>query len=350
MNTPVKCQFTHYLRISRNPFSTFATFKAVSELSQKGVAMKKTVLAAIALASSLLAMQSAQAVGRMMDVSVVERHTGRVLPAHYHRGEYWVAGTPGAAYSVRVRNNTGERLLAVMSVDGVNVLSGETAATGQSGYVFDPWRVSDISGWRKNTQEIAAFEFTASPHSYAERTGRPFDVGVIGVALFRERLQYTPPPVMRPQPWPYPSHPYEKQQDGSSYKRYEGDGSSSREAAPAAGPTAKAQGVNPPSAEAHADSSTQAQRAPRYGERAEPKLGTGHGQREYAPITHTGFERAQSSPNEVIRIRYDSHANLVGMGVIREPRPRYHQERRPDPFPQSPQHYGYVPDPPPYWR
>jgi hypothetical protein len=314
--------------------------------------MRKTVLAAVALATGLLAMQSAQAVGRMMDVSVVERHSGRTLPAHYFRGEYWVAGTPGAAYSVRVRNNTGERLLAVMSVDGVNVLSGETAAMGQSGYVFDPWRVSDISGWRKSSQDIAAFEFTASPHSYAERTGRPFDVGVIGVALFRERVQYTPPPVMRPQPWPYPHH---NQQDGG-YKRYDGDGStmeqrSSREAAP----TAKPQGVGPESQSGSgADQSMQAQRAPLPAPRVEPKLGTGHGQREYAPITHTSFERAQSAPNEVIRIRYDSYANLVSMGVIRQPRPYPRYERRPDPFPSSPQHYGYVPDPPRYphadWR
>ena len=36
-------------------------------------------------------------------------------------------------------------------------------------------------------REVAAFTFTDSPNSYAERTGRPANVGVIGVAVFRER-------------------------------------------------------------------------------------------------------------------------------------------------------------------
>jgi hypothetical protein len=63
------------------------------------------------------------------------------------------------------------------------------------------------------------------------------------------------------------------------------------------------------------------------------KLGTGHGEREYAPIERTTFERATSRPAEIVQVRYDSHANLVASGVI--------APRRgvPDPFP------GYVPDP-----
>jgi hypothetical protein len=63
------------------------------------------------------------------------------------------------------------------------------------------------------------------------------------------------------------------------------------------------------------------------------KLGTGHGEREYAPIARTAFERATSQPAEIVQIRYDSHANLVASGVIAPRR------ALPDPFP------GYVPDP-----
>jgi hypothetical protein len=53
------------------------------------------------------------------------------------------------------------------------------------------------------------------------------------------------------------------------------------------------------------------------------------------------FERARSTPEEVIRIRYDSHENLLALGVIHRPPPR---PRGLDPFPRSPQ-LGYVPDP-----
>ena len=64
-------------------------------------------------------------------------------------------------------------LLAVVSVDGVNVVTGETAAPAQGGYVIDSWRNLDITGWRKSDAEVAAFHFTASQASYAARTGRP---------------------------------------------------------------------------------------------------------------------------------------------------------------------------------
>ena len=45
-----------------------------------------------------------------------------------------------------------------------------------------------------------------------------------------------------------------------------------------------------------------------------PKLGTGHGEREYSYVGHTEFRRMQPEPDEVIRIRYDSLDNLTGHG------------------------------------
>ena len=65
------------------------------------------------------------------------------------------------------------------------------------------------------------------------------------------------------------------------------------------------------------------------------RLGTGHGEREYAPTSHTAFERASSQPAELVRVRYDSHANLVAMGVIRAPERPF----EPQPFAR------FVPDP-----
>jgi hypothetical protein len=97
-----------------------------------------------------------------------------MLPVHRHRGELYVAGEPGHEYEIRLRSREHGRVLAVTSVDGVNVVSGETAATSQGGYVLD--------GWRKNLDEVAAFYFTRLRNSYAARTGRPDHVGVIGIA------------------------------------------------------------------------------------------------------------------------------------------------------------------------
>src|ERR1700677_2894607 len=143
------------------------------------------LLATIGLALTLEA--QAHPLGGLAQIAVIDRETGVALSLHYYRGEYWVAGRPGAKYSIEIHNRLGERLLAVTSVDGVNVLSGETAAWDQAGYVFNPGERYQVTGWRKSDAEVAAFTFAESPNSYAERTGRPANIGVIGVAIFRER-------------------------------------------------------------------------------------------------------------------------------------------------------------------
>jgi hypothetical protein len=257
--------------------------------------------------------------GALMQVSIVDRGTGRELPVYRHRGEYWVAGTPGARYAIRVRNTQGERLMAVMSVDGVNVVSGETAALEQNGYVLGAGERADITGWRKSDAQVAAFEFTARANSYASRTGRPDDVGVIGVAVFRERAAPVPqwaPPVSRAAP------------------RSEAEPPAREQRADATPPAAGTASANKATAD-EADKAAPAAPA--------PSLGTAHGRRETSHAGHTSFERASRSPQELIRIRYDSRENLVAAGVIPPPPPRW-PAGTPSPFPGS--NLGYVPDPP----
>jgi hypothetical protein len=266
-------------------------------------------VACIAAGAALSASFNASALGSLARVSLIDRDTGTAIAAHYFHGEYWVAGAPGPRYGIEIRNLSGGRLLAVTSVDGVNVLSGDTAAWNQSGYVFDPGERYQINGWRKSNSEVAGFTFTAADDSYAQRTGRPANVGVIGVALFREReaAAYSPPRIAE-SPYAPPPSPLV--------------GGMPSAAAPAAADRARAS-----SAESVVTS---------------PKLGTGHGEREYSYVTDTQFQRLQSEPNEVIRIRYDSYENLVALGVIRAPRPR---PPLPEPFPDS-QGRQFVPDPP----
>jgi hypothetical protein len=260
----------------------------------------------------------ALAVGAIASVTIVDRDSGVTLSTHFFRGEYWVAGTPGARYAIEIRNGIGGRVLAVTSVDGVNVLSGATAGWDQAGYVFDPGERYQITGWRKTSEEVAAFTFTDSPNSYAERTGRPANVGVIGVALFRERQPqavYAPPKIAQSARQP------EAPRAGESNRA---------SASPSTAITAADQ--------AHASEPSLASPVPIPA----PKLGTGHGEREYSYVENTEFLRMQPQPNEVIRIRYDSLDNLVAMGIVRRPRPT---PPVPNPFPSS-RERQFVPDPP----
>lgn len=278
----------------------------------------------IAAALAALASTPAHAVGRLADIQVVDRDSGETLTVYRHQGEHWVAGRPGARYAVSVRNATAGRVLGVISVDGVNVISGETAAWQQTGYVLSPWQQHAITGWRKSDAEVAAFHFTASSASYAERTGRPAHVGVIGVAVFREKPLPPPPPAVLP--WP---------------SQREHGGAESRSSAPAsaADATAEAQAGNSEAPRERAESLAARRMAPAAPMPA-PRLGTGHGERESSHISHTTFERRSERPDELIRIRYDSRENLVAMGII----PTQAVPPRPNPFPAGVQP-GYAPDP-----
>ena len=245
--------------------------------------------------AALMTVLPARALGQLTHVRVIDRDRHQVLPLYHHKGELWLPGEPGRRYALELVNLSGERLLNVVSVDGVNVITGESAAYHQSGYVLSPGQRYDVSGWRKSQREVAVFRFTSLPNSYAARTGRPEDVGVIGVAVFREKLR-------RPTPQP-PWAPY--------------------------GDLPPAQGRSAPG--------VQGKSAP-WG--SGPQLGTEHGERERDRVGSTEFERASRRPDEIVLIRYDSHANLVARGIVPPPG---RQPHRPQPFPGS--RPRFTPDP-----
>jgi hypothetical protein len=249
---------------------------------------------------SCMAGPAAAAVGSLADVAIYDHSSGRELPLHASDGRFFVAGKPGSEYEIRIRNQTAGDLLAVISVDGVNVVSGETASESQSGYVIAAWRRMEIKGWRKDLTRVAAFYFTDLEDSYAARTGRPDNVGVIGVALFRRKVAQ--PAII----------------DEQRMKRSE---SSMDRAANGAAQGGTADAAPPALAQA-----------------PEKSLGTGHGRSEASQARYTTFERESDQPNELVAIRYDSYANLVAQGVIRN------VPRQPQPFPAR-----FVPDPPARW-
>ncbi|MGE0313086.1 MAG: hypothetical protein AB7P21_15855 [Lautropia sp.] len=254
------------------------------------------------------------AAARLVDVEIVDRDSGRPVTVYHHAGRRYVAGTPGSRYAIRIVNRTGERLLNVVSVDGVNVVTGETAAPGQNGYVYQPWQRHDILGWRKSAREVAAFYFTALPDAYAVRTDRPLDVGVIGVAVFRERRPPPAPPAVTTVPQrAAPASPAAAAADAGA------GGAAAESRAGAAAPDA-----------ASAPNATSVERE---------RIGTGHGEREHSVVTHTRFVRASASPAQTIAIHYDRYDNLVARGIVPAVPPLAGEPR---PFPAAGR---FVPDP-----
>ncbi|TDB35413.1 hypothetical protein TEP_18170 [Stenotrophomonas sp. TEPEL] len=230
-------------------------------------------------------------------VALVDRDRGTELRSYPADGQRWVAGERGHRYAVRLYNDSPRRVLVVLSVDGVNAISGEDADPSQTGYVLNPGQRADITGWRKTQDEVAQFVFSSPSGSYASRTGRPDNVGVVGVAVFEEARRWRPEPILR-RGLPVPA----------------------------------------PAAEAAADAS--ASRSEGYATKSQaPALGTGHGARESSSVRDTDFERATRSPAQVLQLRYDSARNLRARGILLDSPSRL--DRQPQAFPNP-----YVPDPP----
>jgi len=280
---------------------------------------KTAVLLAAALALPLAACAHSPppiVSSHLATVEVFDRQDNILLPVYLGGGERWIVGTPGHEYTIRIRNHTGQRILAVPSVDGVNAITGETASPEQSGYVLEPYGSVEIAGWRKSLSNTAAFYFTNVADSYAGRTGRPRDVGVIGLAVFRERapIAYAPQPriAQRAERSDMPASPA---------------AAASAEAGAAGGLAKESDAFNDQIA------GTREKRA------ADARLGTGHGRSETSYAQRVNFERASSSPDSVVSIRYDRREALVARGIV--PGPRY-ADRSPSAFPAWP---GFTPDP-----
>jgi hypothetical protein len=128
---------------------------------------------------------------------------GNTLPGGYVGGKTFALGHPGERYMLAVENSTSERVEVVASVDGVDVISGDDASFRHRGYVVPPWSSVQIDGWRTSEQSVAAFRFSSVAESYAARTGRGRDVGVIGFAFFSEAPRYEPEPQRYAPPPPY---------------------------------------------------------------------------------------------------------------------------------------------------
>lgn len=193
-----------------------------------------------------------------VQLSLVDHDSGQRLRTYRHGGQRWVAGEQGSSYAVRLRNGSPEHVLVVLSVDGINTLSGEQAAPDQAGYVLTPWQTTDITGWRRSPAEVARFTFGNRGASDAQDTRRGNDPGVVGIAVFTAK-------------------------DAVRWEH--------RPATPQPATSARA-----------SPSPTQ-------------QLGTGHGRPEAAATCETAFERASAQPVQVSQLRYDTADNLRARGI-----------------------------------
>lgn len=252
----------------------------------------------------------------VVTLDVVADHDPAPLPHHHHQGHTWIAGALGQPYRLRLHNTSAARVMVVLSVDGLNVITGQPASPDQDGYVLAPGQWTEITGWRKSLDTVARFVFTDPGDSYAARTGQPANIGVIGMAVFQER---TPHPITAPRV--------------TATRR--------------ARPTVNAAPAPAASASHHHEAvdATDAisARATHAGQSADrQRLGTGHGDLASSRVSTTRFVRASATPVQRTQLRYDSAQRLAAMGIALSPSGTTVHPTAPNPFPGR-----FAPDP--FW-
>jgi hypothetical protein len=226
------------------------------------------------------------------------------LPTFEQGGRQYVLGTMGDRYQVRVVNPTGARIEAVVSVDGLDAVDGRPASLGKRGYIVPAYGEVVIDGFRTSLDMVAAFRFSSVHDSYAAKTAHARNVGVIGVAFFRER----PPPVRRLPPPVYVDQPQPPRRAAP-----EASPAPAEDAEPRGGSSAGAGATDGP-----APSPAQAT-ASRAAPSVRPGLGTQFGESRESHVIETTFVRADSSPTILAEIRYDDRDGLLSRGIDLSP-------------------------------
>jgi hypothetical protein len=126
-----------------------------------------------------------QVAGGALTVRLLDAH-GNPLAGFSSGGRTHFVGVDGERYMIQLQNHTSQRIEAVATVDGLDVIDGRPGAFSKRGYLLAPFSTVEIDGFRRSTEEVAAFRFGSVRDSYAARKGSDRNVGVIGVAFFQE--------------------------------------------------------------------------------------------------------------------------------------------------------------------
>jgi hypothetical protein len=291
------------------------------------------------------------------DVQVI-REGGDTLPTYAHKDRFYVQGNAGESYVIRVTNPTPNRVEAIVTVDGLDVIDGEPGDLRKRGYVVPPYGDVRIEGFRTSHQDVATFRFSSVNDSYAGQKGKARNVGVIAVAIFEEQRE-TPQQIIV-EPAPPPRHelhgPHGASDDldtGAAWGRdsaAKGGGARADRAMPkkAAEPRAEAAPATasrapavrrpapakpaPPSpmptgglgaagASAPYDGDFEEMAPPPAERTNRPGLGTEFGEQRHSSATFTRFVRSAGRPVAIAELRYNDAAGLIALGIRAQPLP-----------------------------
>ncbi len=274
------------------------------------------------------------------DVQVITQ-SGETAPTYALKDRFYVQGNLNERYQIRVTNPTARRVEAVVTVDGLDVVDGESGDLRKRGYIVPAYGEVRIEGFRTSLADVATFRFSSVDGSYAGKKGKARNVGVIAVAIFEETA---PPPDQqiivgdtRPMPRPHRGGWDEDAADGgrapaeaeesAPRDRVSSKSAEKRRVAPSAdaaatghvgGGVASRPSVAPPHPRHDGDDMYQpppppeSNPAPRTNR---PGLGTEFGEQRYSAASYTKFVRANNRPIAIAELRYNDVPGLMALGI-----------------------------------
>lgn len=240
---------------------------------------------------------------------------GRPIPIYNDaQGRKWIEAREGTKFEVKVENDNYTRFLAVISVDGLNVINAKHEDPKKApGYIVDSKSSISIPGWLVDENKTREFVFTEKGTAYANKIGADAsNIGVIGCAVFREKISWLPYTTTTYN-WYYPNYKWgDTTITGDLVYR----------------DTAFTDSI---SSETYSVFNS-----PTSSEIKTTSLGVGSGEKVNYQTTTSTFERMEN-PETVLEIFYDDRQGLLDRGIILEEKPL------PRAFPVG-QNIGYCPD------
>ncbi len=144
----------------------------------------------------------------------VQDENGQPWPLYRAGSQYYLAGQDGESYQLHYENHSNQTYEIVASVDGLDVINGTAASRSHDGYVLRPHDSLNIEGFRKSSEAVASFTFSAPKHAYAANSeqGDIANTGVIGTVVYTLKLpgresprRFAQPPSGSPAPSAFPA-------------------------------------------------------------------------------------------------------------------------------------------------
>ena len=115
---------------------------------------------------------------------------GHPVKEYFHDYKTYIEGRKNSTFSLRIKNNSFEKVLFVPTVDGLSVIDGKNGSFDSRGYIVNGYSSVTIDGWRLDDNKIAEFYFTSPEDSYRKRKEMGSNLGSIAVAVFREKEKH----------------------------------------------------------------------------------------------------------------------------------------------------------------